>query len=129
MALIVGVDRGFITREQGLERLARIVDFLEKAPRYHGVWSHFMDGSTGQTLPVFDMFDNGGDLVETAFLMEGLLAARQYFQGASARERDLFAGIFPLWDTVGGTGTGARRKATPFTGTGRPSGRGTSIIV
>src|SRR4029077_11815223 len=42
MALIVGVDRGFITRDQGLDRLNKIVDFLEKAPRYHGVWAHFM---------------------------------------------------------------------------------------
>jgi len=69
MALIVGVDRGFITRDQSLERMGKILAFLEKAPRYHGVWSHFMDGSTGQTIPVFSMFDNGGDLVETAFLM------------------------------------------------------------
>jgi exo beta-1,2-glucooligosaccharide sophorohydrolase (non-reducing end) len=100
MALIVGVDRGFITREQGRERLIKIVSFLEKAPRYHGAWSHFMDGGTGQTLPVFDMFDNGGDLVETAFLVEGLLAARQYFHGPSERERDLFARISRLWETV-----------------------------
>lgn len=100
MALIVGVDRGFITREQGLERLTKIVSFLEKAPRYHGVWSHFMDGATGQTLPVFDMFDDGGDLVETAFLMEGLLSARQYFNGSSEPERNLFARISHLWETV-----------------------------
>lgn len=100
MALIVGVDRGFVSREQGLERLIKIVAFLERAPRYHGVWPHFMDGATGKTLPVFDMFDNGGDLVETAFLMEGLLAARQYFQGPSESERDLFARISHLWETV-----------------------------
>ena len=87
MALIVGIDRGFITREQGLERLTKIVTFLEKAARYHGVWSHFMDGHTGQSLPVFDVFDNAGDLVETSFLMEGLLTARQYFRG-----RDNFRG-------------------------------------
>jgi hypothetical protein len=100
MALIVGVDRGFITREQGLERLTKIVRFLEKAPRYHGVWSHFMDGSSGQSLPVFDMFDNGGDLVETAFLMEGLLSARQYFKRPSQAEKDLFQRISHLWETV-----------------------------
>jgi exo beta-1,2-glucooligosaccharide sophorohydrolase (non-reducing end) len=100
MALIVGVRRGFITREQGLDRMDKIVTFLEKAPRYHGVWSHFMDGNTGQTLPVFDMFDNGGDLVETAFLMEGLLAARQYFNGPSHREQTLFNRISHLWETV-----------------------------
>jgi hypothetical protein len=100
MALIVGVERGFIARDQALDRLTKIVSFLEKAPRYHGVWSHFIDGTTGETLPVFDMFDNGGDLVETAFLMQGLLAARQYFNGSSQPERDLYARISHLWGTV-----------------------------
>src|ERR1700676_5113076 len=99
-ALIVGVDRGFITRAQGLDRLGRIVDFLEHAQRYHGVWSHYMDGNTGRTLPVFGMFDNGGDLVETSFLMEGLLAARQYSRGNSDAERDLYRRISQLWETV-----------------------------
>ena len=100
MAIIVGVDRDFITREQGLQRLTKIVSFLEKAPRYHGVWSHFMDGATGQSLPVFSMFDNAGDLVETAFLMEGLLVARQYFNGPRPQERDLYDRISHLWETV-----------------------------
>ncbi len=100
MAIVVGVDRGFITRQQGIERLTRIVDFLEKAPRYHGAWSHFMDGDTGDTLPVFGMFDNGGDLVETAFLMEGLLAARQYFNGDTEAEHSLYTRISKLWETV-----------------------------
>jgi exo beta-1,2-glucooligosaccharide sophorohydrolase (non-reducing end) len=100
MALIVGVDRGFITREQGVERLTRIVTFLERAPRYHGVWSHFMDGNSAQTLPVFDMFDDGGDLVETAFLMEGLLSARQYFNRQTDAEKELIQRISHLWETV-----------------------------
>ena len=100
MALIVGVDRGFITREQGLERLMKIASFLERAPRYHGAWSHFMDGHTGESLPVFDMFDNAGDLVETAFLMEGLLTARQYFNGNSEQEKTLYQKISRLWETV-----------------------------
>jgi hypothetical protein len=99
-ALIVGVDRGFITRTQGIERLRRIVDFLEHAQRYHGAWSHFMEGNTGKTMPVFGMFENGGDLVETSFLMEGLLAARQYFRGNSDAERDLYRRISQLWDSV-----------------------------
>jgi exo beta-1,2-glucooligosaccharide sophorohydrolase (non-reducing end) len=100
MALVVGVDRGFITRQQGIERLGQILDFLEKAPRYHGAWSHFLDGGTAQTLPVFGMFDNGGDLVETSYLMEGLLAARQYFRGESQAERSLYQRISRLWETV-----------------------------
>ena len=99
-ALIVGVDRGFITRTQGLERIEKIISFLESAPRYHGAWSHYMDGATGMTMPVFGMLDDGGDLVETSFLMQGLLAARQYFNGASERERQVYQRITHLWETV-----------------------------
>ena len=98
MALVVGVDRGFITREQGAERLNKITTFLEKAPRYHGVWSHFMDGKEVKTLPVFDMVDSGGDLVESAFLMQGLLAARQYFNRDTPAEKELAARITRLWE-------------------------------
>lgn len=100
MALVVGVQRGFITREQGVERLAKIVTFLEKAPRYHGAWSHFMDDETGASLPVFDMYDNAGDLVETSFLMEGLLTARQHFDANSEPEESLRKRITHLWETV-----------------------------
>ena len=100
MALITGVDRGFITREQGLQRLTKIVTFLERAPRYHGVWSHFMNGSTAESMPVFGVFDDGGDLVETAFLIQGLLAARQYFHGSIESERSLYKRITHLWETV-----------------------------
>jgi exo beta-1,2-glucooligosaccharide sophorohydrolase (non-reducing end) len=99
-ALTVGVDRGFITRAQGIARLTKIVSFLEHAQRYHGAWSHYMDGSTGKTMPVFGTFDNGGDLVETSFLMQGLLAARQYFRGPSEAEADLYRRISQLWETV-----------------------------
>jgi hypothetical protein len=100
MALMVGVDRGFVTREQGLARLTQIVAFLERVPRYHGAWAHFLDGNSARSLPVFGMFDNGGDLVETAFLMQGLLAARQYFRGSSDAEQDLYGRITKLWKTV-----------------------------
>lgn len=100
MALIVGVDRGFITREQGVQRLAKILDFLEKAPRYHGAWSHFINGFTAQSMLVFGMFDNGGDLVETSFLIQGLLAARQYFNGSDEAEQNIYHRITSLWESV-----------------------------
>jgi len=100
MAVITGVDRSFITREQGLQRLTKIVTFLERAPRYHGAWSHFMNGTTAESMPVFGMFDDGGDLVETAFLIEGLLAARQYFHGSTQAEQSFYARITHLWETV-----------------------------
>ncbi len=99
-ALIVGVERGFITRHEGLERLTKIVGFLERADRYRGVWPHFLDGRTGKTMPVFGMLDNGGDLVETSFLVQGLLAARQYFRGETEVERALYRRISALWEGV-----------------------------
>ncbi len=100
MALIVGVDRGFVTREQGIERLSKILDFLEKVPRYHGAWAHFLNGDTAQSMLVFGMFDNGGDLVETSFLMEGLLAARQYFKDDGEAGQSIYQRITHLWETV-----------------------------
>src|ERR1700730_7722665 len=100
MALVVGVDRHFISREQGVERMKRIVDFLEKADRFHGAWAHYMNGNTGKAMPVFGLFDDGGDLVETSFLMEGLLAARQYFKGDSEAEKELYRRITGLWEGV-----------------------------
>ncbi len=100
MALIVGTERGFITREQSVRRFERILDFLERAPRYHGAWSHFMDGRTARSIPLFDMYDNAGDLVETAFLMQGLLAARQYFGGADESEQSIRERITRLWEGV-----------------------------
>jgi hypothetical protein len=99
-ALIVGVDRGFISRKEGVERLTKIVNFLEHAQRYHGVWSHYMDGSTEKTMAVFGMLDDGGDLVETSFLMQGLLAARQYFRGNTPEEEALYRRITVLWESV-----------------------------
>lgn len=100
MALITGVERGFITREQGAKRLLKIVNFLEKADRFHGVWPHFLNGSTGDVIPLFGKFDNGGDLVETSFLMQGLLAARQYFDHNVDSEQVINQKITELWESV-----------------------------
>lgn len=77
MALVVGMERRFISRDQGIERLTRIIGFLEKSDRFHGVWPHWLNGETGKVKP-FSPVDNGGDLVETAYLVQGLLTIRQY---------------------------------------------------
>jgi len=100
MALIVGADRQFITREQGAARLRQIVRFLKRADRFHGAWPHFLDGGTGKTIDYFGKYDNGGDLVETSFLMQGLLAARQYFNQDNPVEREVRQTITQLWRGV-----------------------------
>ncbi|MFA0962311.1 glucoamylase family protein [Roseivirga sp. BDSF3-8] len=99
MALLVGIERGWITRQQGYQRLRQIVDFLETADRFHGVWPHWMNGETGQVKP-FSAKDNGGDLVETSFMIQGLLCVRQYFKDGSQEEQQLAADIDTLWQEV-----------------------------
>lgn len=99
MAILVGIERKFITREQGLERFERIVSFFEKADRFHGVWPHWLDGETGKVKP-FSKFDDGADLVESAYLVQGLIAVKQYFIEGNEREKQLSARIDKLWREV-----------------------------
>lgn len=99
MAILVGIERKFITREQGLERFEKIVSFLEKADRFQGVWPHWLDGETGRVKP-FSKFDDGADLVETAFLVQGLITVREYFAGGNEREKQLVDRIDKLWREV-----------------------------
>ena len=100
MALVVGTERGFVTRMEGAERVLRIVRFLKDADRFHGAWPHFLDGRTGKVIPYFGRYDDGGDLVETSFLMQGLLTARHYFDRDTPAEREIRETITSLWRGV-----------------------------
>lgn len=94
--VLVAIDRGFVSRTDGVKRLTKIVDYLAKADRFHGVWPHWMYGPTGKVKP-FGQKDNGGDLVESCFLMESLLCVRQYFKDGNADEQALCEKINQLW--------------------------------
>jgi hypothetical protein len=100
MAIVVAVHRGFITRAQALNRLQTMVGFLKNtAQKFHGAFPHWMNGATGVVIP-FIANDNGADLVETSFLLQGLLTARQYFNGGDAAETALRADINSIWNGV-----------------------------
>ena len=99
MALLVGIERGFVSREAAVERLYRIVGFLERADRFHGVWPHWLNGETGKVVP-FSSKDNGADLVETSYLAQGLLAVRQYLADGSEAEKRLAGRIDRLWREI-----------------------------
>ena len=92
-------DRGYVTREEGLARMERIVSFLEKADRFHGAYPHWWYGDTGKVKP-FGQKDNGGDLVETAFLIQGLLAVHQYYVNGNEKEKALAQRIDQIWRDV-----------------------------
>jgi exo beta-1,2-glucooligosaccharide sophorohydrolase (non-reducing end) len=97
MAIVTGADRGFVTREQAAARMVKIVRFLAKADRFHGVWPHFLNGNTGKVNAYFGKYDDGGDLIESSFLMQGLLVARQYFDRDNPAEREIRNSVTKFW--------------------------------
>jgi hypothetical protein len=99
MAILVGMERKFISRDEGFQRLSKFMDWLEKADRFHGVWPHWWNGETGKVKP-FSPKDDGGDLVETSYLAQGLLCVRQYFKDGSEQEKALAARIDKLWKEI-----------------------------
>jgi len=99
MAIVVGVERNYITRDQAIERLHKITNFLLNADRFHGAFPHWYYGNTGKVRPFFAT-DDGGDIVETSFMIQGLLTARQYFNKETSEEISLRAKINQLWNEV-----------------------------
>ena len=101
MAILVGIERDFITRAEGFERLNTIVNFLinPETNRFHGVFPHWINGTTGKVYP-FSAYDNGGDLVETALLFQGLLTVKEYFKNGSQPEKAMCDSIQKLWEEV-----------------------------
>ena len=99
MAIIVGVERGFIERTQAIERFEKILNFLETADRFHGAYPHWLNGETGE-VKAFSAKDDGGDLVETAFLIQGLLTVRQFLDTGNAQEEKLAQRITKIWEEV-----------------------------
>lgn len=100
MAILVGIERGFVTRTEGVERLGTIIRFLQNdADRFHGAWSHWLNGTTGKAI-AFSAKDDGGDLVETSFMIAGLLTVKQYLNSGDATENELIKIIDELWHDV-----------------------------
>lgn len=101
MAILTGIERNFVSRQEGFERLKKIISFLNdpSCDTFHGAYSHWINGSTGKVYP-FSQKDNGGDLVETAYLVQGLLTVREYFRDGSAAEQVLCDTITSMWEDV-----------------------------
>ena len=99
MSILVGIERGFVDKDEAFDRFEKIVDFLDNADRFHGAWPHWLNGETGKTVP-FSKKDNGGDLVETAFLVQGLLTVSEYYKNGDEQEQALVATINKLWKEV-----------------------------
>lgn len=99
MTILVGIDRKFIPRKEAVKRLSHILSFLESADRFHGAWPHWIDGNTGKVKP-FGQYDNGGDLVETAFMAQGLICIKEYFKNGTQEEKKLSDKADQLWKEI-----------------------------
>ena len=99
MSVIVAAERGWIKRDTAARFLLKMVNFLLKADSYHGVFPHWLHGATGKTIP-FSRKDDGADLVETSYLFQGLLCARQYFNGDNRTENELRNRIGWMWNDI-----------------------------
>lgn len=99
MAILVGIERGYVSRSEAVTRLQTILNFFENAERFHGAWPHWINGTNGSVIP-FSPQDNGGDLVETAFLAQGLICIKEYFKNGSAPEMALANQADMLWKGV-----------------------------
>lgn len=99
MGILVGIERNFVSRDAAVTRLNKILDFLASADRFHGAWPHWLDGTNGAVRP-FSPLDDGGDLVETAFLAQGLICIKEYFKDGSDVEKELATKADELWKGV-----------------------------
>lgn len=100
MTILAGIENGFIPRAQAVSRLSIALEFLKNADRFHGAWPHWINGKNGKAIP-FSNKDDGGDLVETAFLCQGLICVREYFKKSNVpEEKKLAETADQLWKDV-----------------------------
>jgi len=99
MAIVAGMERNFIPRDSAVARLNKIADFLDKTPRFHGAWPHWINGETGDT-QAFGKKDNGGDIVETSFLAQGFIVVREYLKNGTEAEQAVAKKYDDLWKGI-----------------------------
>lgn len=74
-AYCIGVERGWMTRQDAYDRSLRVIQFLhDHGPAVHGTFYHFLNMRTGER-----MWNCEVSNIDTALLMAGVLTARQYF--------------------------------------------------
>ena len=99
MAMIVAHERVYRPKEEIKDRILKILSFLETCDRFQGAWSHWYNADTKHTQP-FTTDDDGGDLVETSFVAQSLVALKNYFSGTDAKSVQIREKADLLWKGV-----------------------------
>ena len=90
---LIGVERGYITREQAAERTLKTLKFFVEAPKgdsvagvtgYKGFFYHFIDMKTGLRFQTVEL-----STIDTGLLMAGILSSQVYFDQENAIENQI----------------------------------------
>ncbi|MDO5113421.1 MAG: glucoamylase family protein [Planctomycetia bacterium] len=98
MAIVAGVERGWIPREDAAKHIVKMTRFLRSVPRFEGAWAHWY--SPEGDCVRFGNQTAAGEIVETAFLMAGLLVAAEYFDGENSLEKEIRETVSFFWETI-----------------------------
>jgi hypothetical protein len=99
-AYVVGVERGYVTRADAVDRVRTTLEFLYHAPQgqdatgvtsYKGFFYHFLDMDTGLRFQKVEL-----STIDTSLLLAGILVCREYFKGRDPNE----AAIRALADSI-----------------------------
>lgn len=92
-AYLVGIEKGYITREAGMERVNHTLDTLLALDRVEGFYYHFLDMKTGKRA-----WNSEVSSIDTAILMMGVLSAGEYFAGEiETKAQELYEEVNWTW--------------------------------
>lgn len=92
-AIIVGVERGYISYDQGYERVLGTLQTLTRMEREQGFFYHFVDMESGKRA-----WQSEVSSIDTAILMMGVLSVGQYFgHDVQQLADELYAGVNWGW--------------------------------
>jgi hypothetical protein len=88
-AYVIGVEKGYITRDEGYDRVNRTFDTLVKMKCENGFYYHFIDMKTGERA-----WSSEVSSIDTSILFMGVLTAGDYFGGeAQAKAKKLYDAV------------------------------------
>lgn len=92
-AYLVGVERGWITREQAIERVLKTLEFLKNLPQgpeasgvsgYRGWFYHFLNTQDARRFKTVELSS-----IDTGLLMAGILSCMTYFDRNNPNEENI----------------------------------------
>jgi hypothetical protein len=92
-AYLIGIEYGYITREEGQERVDKTLDTLLGMDRVEGFYYHFVDMDTGKRA-----WNSEVSNIDTAILLLGVLSAGEYFGGEiETKAKQIYDGVNWPW--------------------------------